>query len=152
MKRFYFCSIIMIGIIIISGCQNSADEPSREFYTNFSIGEIVVENEAYLLPGSRGSNGSESGPPEPFIQRYEEINFQIDEANQDAFLSAVKMDIQAAIIDSGATIQGYGQGGGVDTEYFSFDYLHDQIFGTILVWAVKGPGSNMNIIVLLTED
>ena len=152
MKRFCLFMITISGILFLTGCRNNTVEPSREFYTNFSIGDIVVDNEGYLLPGSRVLNGSEAGPPEPFIQRYEEINFQIDEANQDKFLSAVKLDIQTAIIDSGATVQGYGQGGGTDSEYFSFEYIQDQIFGTIHVWAVKGPGSNMNMIVLLTED
>lgn len=94
----------------------------------------------------------EAGPVEPFIQRYEEINFQIDEADQAAFLSAVKADVERAITDSGAAVQGYGRGGGTDSQYFSFDYVQDQIFGTIYVWAVKGPESNMNIIVLLTQE
>jgi len=67
-------------------------------------------------------------------------------------LSAVKADTQQAITDSGAIVEGYGQGGGDDTDYFSYDYSHDQIYGTIHVWAVNSPDSRMNIIVLLTED
>jgi hypothetical protein len=96
--------------------------------------------------------GSESGPNEPFIQRYEEISFYIDPTNQEAFLSSVKADTHQAITDSGAIVEGYGQGGGDDTDYFSYDYSHDQIFGTIHVWAVNSPESRMNIIILLTED
>jgi hypothetical protein len=62
------------------------------------------------------------------------------------------MDIKRTIIDSGAAIQGFGRGGGVDTDKFSFDYVHKQVFGIIHVWVVKRSKSNMNIIVLLTED
>ena len=163
MKRFHFLIIIAFVIMFLTGCRSNASEPTREFYTNFSIGKIVEDNETYLLegaidssgtllPGSRVLIGSESGPPEPFIQRYEEISFYIDKENQEAFLSAVKLDVQQAITDSGAIVEGYGQGGGDDTDYFSFDYTHDQIFGTIHVWAVNSPDSRMNIIVLLTED
>ena len=163
MKRFHFQIIIVFVIMFLMGCRSNASEPTREFYTNFSIGKIVENNETYLLegaidssgallPGSRVLIGSESGPPEPFIQRYEEISFQINENGQEEFVSAVKMDIQQAITDSGAVVEGYGQGGGEDTDYFSFDYTHDQIYGTIHVWAVNSPDSRMNIIVLLTED
>ena len=163
MKRFHILIIVVFVILLLTGCRSNASEPTREFYTNFSIGKIVEDNQTYLLegamvtsgvflPSSRVLIGSESGPPEPFIQRYEEISFTIDQANQEAFLSAVKLDVQQAITDSGATVQGYGQGGGDDTYYFSYDYSHDQIFGTIHVWAVNSPDSRMNIIVLLTED
>jgi hypothetical protein len=163
MKRFFFSIILFFGILLLTGCGSNANEPSREFYTNFSIGEVVENHKTFLLdsaidtsgallPGSRVLIGSESGPPEPFIQRYEEISFLIDPVNQGAFLSAVKADVQQTITDSGATVQGYGQGGSDDTDYFSFDYSHDQIYGTIHVWAVNGPDSRMNIIVLLTED
>ena len=163
MKQKTLVIIYVIAILLIAGCRSNANEPTREFYTNFSIGKIIEDNETYLLegavdssrallPGSRVLIGSESGPPEPFVQRYEEISFTIDQANQEALLSAVKLDIQQAITDSDATVQGYGQGGGEDTDYFSFDYTHDQIYGTIHVWAVNSPDSRMNIIVLLTED
>ena len=152
MKRTCVLLVIVITILLLTGCMSNTNEPEREFYNNFSIGDIVSENEDFLLPGSRVLNGSESGPPEPFVQRYEEINFQINEADIEAFLSAVKIDLQQAITDSGAIVKGYGQGGGDDTNYFSFDYTHDQIFGTIHVWAVNSPDSRMNIIVLLTED
>jgi len=152
MKRLYFFSIIVVVSLFLSGCTNTAEEPIREFYANFSIGEIVEQNKDYLLDGSRVLNGSESGPPEPFVQRYEEINFQIEEANQAAFLRDVKMDIEKAITVSGAIVKGYGQGGGTDSEYFSYDYRYNQTFGTIHVWAVNGPETSMNIIVLLTED
>jgi hypothetical protein len=163
MKRFHFLIIVVFVIMFLTGCRSNDSEPTREFYTNFSIGKIVEDNETYLLegaidssgalfPGSRVLIGSESGPPEPFIQRYEEISFQINENDHEAFVSAVKMDIQQAITDSGASVEGYSQGGGDDTNYFSFDYTHDQIFGTIHVWAVNSPDSRMNIIVLLTED
>ena len=163
MKRFDFSLIVIFAILILTGCMGNATEPTREFYTNFSIGKIVEDNESYLLegaidssgellPGSMVLIGSESGPPEPFIQRYEEISFYINNDDQEAFLSEVKMDIQQAITESGASVEGYGQGGGDDTDYFSFDYTHDQVLGTIHVWAVNGPDSRMNIIVLLTED
>ena len=163
MKRFFFSIIILIGILCLAGCINARDESSRVFYTNFSIGEIVDQNKDFLLdsavdssggilPGSRIVTGSEAGPPEPFIQRYEEINFQIGEGDHTRFMLAVKTDIEREIVESGAEIKGYGQGGGPGSEYFSFDYSYDQIYGTIHVWAVRGPESNMNMIALLTED
>jgi hypothetical protein len=163
MKRFYFLIIVVFVILFLAGCTNNTTEPTREFYTNFSIGKIVEDNQTYLLegatdssgallPGSRVLIGQESGPPEPFIQRYEEISFQIDPVDQQAFLTAVKLDIQQEITNSGASIEGYGQGGGDDTDYFSYDYIYDQVYGTIHVWAVNGPDSRMNVIVLLTED
>ena len=163
MKYYTFSVTIIIGILSLTGCKSTPSEHNREFYTSFSIGEIVAKNDSYLLdssqelssrllPGSRILNGMEAGPREPFIQKYEEINIQINEANLTPFLVAVKEDIEKAITDSGATIQGYGQGGGTDSEYFSYDYAYDQVYGTIHVWAVRGPGGNMNIIVLLTED
>ena len=163
MKRCHILIIVVLVILFLTGCRSNASEPTREFYTNFSIGKIVENNDAYLLdsaidssgallPSSRVLIGSESGPPEPFIQRYEEISFFIDPNNQEAFLSAVKADTQHAITDSGAIVEGDGQGGGDDTDYFSYDYSQDQIYGTIHVWAVNSPDSRMNIIVLLTED
>ena len=152
MKRFSFFTMTLIGILLLTGCANSTEEPKREFYKNFSIGEIVEQNADYLIESSRVLGGSESGPPEPFVQRYEEISLQIDEANQAAFMLAMKTDIEKAIAGSGAEVQGYGKGGGTGSEYFSFDYRYDQVYGTIHVWAVKGPESNVNIIVLLTED
>ena len=163
MKRFTFSTIILIGIVLLTGCTNAADEPSRAFYANFSIGEIVHQNKDFLLdeavdssggllPGSRIVTGSEAGPREPFIQRYEEINFQIEEGDQAEFMLALKTDIEREIIERGADVKGFGQGGGIGSEYFSFDYSYDQVYGTIHVWAVRGPEPNMNIIVLLTED
>ena len=152
MERTYVLIVIVITVLLSTGCMSVTDQPKREFYENFSIGDIVSENEDFLLPGSRVLNGSGAGPPEPFIQRYEEISFYIDQTNQEAFFSAVKTDIQQAITESGAIVEGYGQGGGDDTDYFSYDYSHNQIYGTIHVWAVNSPDSRMNIIVLLTED
>lgn len=160
MKRLSF---ILIFLLILTGCWSAASESNREFYTSFTIGEIVEKNESYLLessqalsggliPGSRVLTGMEAGPVEPFIQKYEEINFQISDANLDPFLDAVRADIQTAISDSGAAVQGYGQGGGPDSTYFSYDYTYDQVYGTIHVWAVRGPDANLTIIVLLTEN
>jgi hypothetical protein len=163
MKPFCFFIFILIGMIFPTGCGGNIEEPRREFYTNFSIGRIVDQNKEYLLenptdssgellPGSRIVTGSEAGPPEPFIQRYEEINFQIDDADQTEFMLKIKMDIEREIVESGAEVQGYGQGGGTGSEYFSFDYSYDQAYGTIHIWAVRGPDSNMNMIALLTEN
>ena len=152
MKHVIYTILITIEILCLASCKSAPIQPNREFFTNFSIGEIVAENDTNLLPGSRVLNGQEAGPVEPFVQRYEEINLQIEPAKLPSFLEAVQADIRDEIAASGATVQGYGQGGGSNTEYFTLDYAYDQIFGTIHVWAVDGKGNDLTIIVLLTEE
>ena len=152
MKHLTMVILIFIIAIILAGCESEDPEPSREFFSNFTIGEIIAENEAYLLESSRVLSGGSVGPPEPFVQRNEEISVQIEAANIPSFMQAVKSDIEKAVTDSGAQLQGYGTGSIESLEYFSLAYSQDESYGTIHVWGVPGEGTEFKIIVLLTED
>jgi hypothetical protein len=152
MKRFNLALVIFILVVILTGCASADPEPSREFFSNFTIGEIIAENEAYLLESSRILSGGSVGPPEPFVQRNEEISVQIEADNIPSFMQAVKSDIEKAVTDNGAQLQGYGTGSIESLEYFSLAYSQDESYGTIHVWGVPGEGTEFKIIVLLTED
>jgi len=152
MKRITLVVCIFIIAVILAGCESADPEPSREFFSNFTIGEIIAENEAYLVESSRVLSGGSVGPPEPFVQRNEEIGVQIEADNIPSFMQAVKSDIEKAVTDNGAQLQGYGTGTIESLEYFSLAYSQDESYGTIHVWGVPGEGTEFNIIVLLTED
>jgi len=152
MKQFTYVLLIFIAAGILAGCGSADREPSREFYSNFTIGEVIAENEDYLLESSRVLYGAEAGPPEPFVQRHEEIGVQIEATNIPSFMEAIKLGIEKAVTDSGAQIQGYGSGSIETIEHFSLAYTQDEAYGTIQVWGVHGVGNEYKIIVLLTED
>ena len=152
MKRLSLVILFLIVAVILAGCGREDREPSREFYSNFTIGEVIAENEDYLLESSRVLYGAGAGPPEPFVQRHEEIGVQIEAANIPSFMEAIKLGIEKAVTDSGAQIQGYGSGSIETIEHFSLAYTQDEAYGTIQVWGVQGVGNEYKIIVLLTED
>jgi hypothetical protein len=156
MKRLAFFFTLLIVICGLDGCGNASREQRSAFFSSFSIGSIVEENEQYLVAGSRISSGAEAGPAAPPFQKHEEMIVQVDTTNVFAFMEAVRSDIEQALTSSGATIHGRGNGGQegglADIEYFSFRYSEDEADGVINVWGVRGEGTSFNLIVLITES
>jgi len=150
MKRFFMLCFV---ILTLTSCGSSAkDNPGSQsvLWDNFSIGTIVEDNAQYLIPGSRQLVGSESGPPEPFTQKQEEMLIQIEPADLPAFITAVRSGIDEAIIKSGASIDGRAQGGVTGTS-FSISYREDNIYGVINIWGAPGEGTDYFILMLITE-
>ena len=150
MKRFFMLCFV---ILTLTGCGSSAkDNPGSQsvLWDNFSIGTIVEDNVIYLIPGSRQLVGSESGPPEPFTQKQEEMLIQIEPADLPTFITAIRLDIEEAIIDSGASIDGHSQGGTTGTS-FSISYREDNIYGVINIWGAPGEGTNYYLFMMITE-
>jgi hypothetical protein len=71
-------------------------------------------------------------------------------------MEAIKTDIQQAVLDNGARIE--GQGGsfqdptGNPIDYISFRYRQDEASGIINLYGVDGEGTNYVIIVVITEN
>jgi len=118
MKKTNFLFTLILFAIGLFGCGNEMPTQSN-FKANFSLDAIVEANEHLLLDEARSSSGTETGLREPFIQNYEEMTIQIDQANMSEFLTAVRTDVERAIIDSDAQMLG-SEGGSNDTEHFSF--------------------------------
>lgn len=153
MKQFFNFIIISMTMAGLAGCVSSArndSAPQSAFREGFSIGTIVEGNTQYLSPEPRQLFGSESGPPEPFTQKQEEMIIHIDQADLPAFLSALRSGIEEAIIDSGASIDGHGQGGVTGTS-FSISYREGDIYGVINIWGVQGEGTDYYLIMMITE-
>jgi len=150
MKKTNFLFTLILFAIGLFGCGNEMPTQSN-FKANFSLDAIVEANEHLLLDEARSSSGTETGLREPFIQNYEEMTIQIDQANMSEFLTAVRTDVERAIIDSDAQMLG-SEGGSNDTEHFSFSYSEDAIQGTIHVWGVPGEDTDFTIIALITES
>ena len=151
MKRFLV--ILCFVVLPLTGCGSSSKGNSRSqsvFKENFSIGTIVENNEQYLIPGSRQLVGSESGPPEPFTQKQEEMIIQINPADLPDFLSALRSSVEEAIVNSGAQIVGRGSGGVTGTS-FSTSYRENDIYGVVNIWGAPGEGTDYFILMLITE-
>jgi hypothetical protein len=145
----------IIFIFISSGlyaCGGSSGEESSRFFKTFTIGEIVEANKQYLSDSPRTLSGSEAGPPEPFLQRHEEMIVQIDPADLPEFIDAMKIDVAEAITSSGATVQGTEYGGLETIELFGYSYQADSFYGVITIWSVQGEGTDLHIIVMITES
>jgi hypothetical protein len=157
MKRLLLV-LVFFGLLCgISGCVSTINQPGRSiFYSTFSIGEIVAKNDSYILPESRNLSGTEAGPAAPPYQKHEEMIVQIDPADISGFMEVVKTDIQQAILDSGARIEGQGgslqnqTGGQID--YISFRYSQNEASGIINLYGVRSEGTNYIIIIVLTES
>jgi len=150
MKRFFMLCFV---ILILTGCGSSAkDNPGSQsvLWENFSIGTIVEDNAQYLIPSSRQLVGSESGPPEPFTQKREEMIVQIEPADLPEFVSAIRSDIDEAIVNSGAQIVGRGSGGVTGTS-FSTSYRENDIYGVINIWGAPGEGTDYYLFMMITE-
>jgi len=153
MKRFFHFITTCLIMVGLTGCVFPAKNdsaPQSVFWESFSIGTIVEENTQYLSSEPRQLFGSESGPPEPFTQKQEEMIIQINQADLPAFLSALRSGIEEAIIDSGASIVGHGQGGVTGTS-FSISYRENDIYGVANVWGAHGEGTTYYLLAMVTE-
>ena len=153
MKTLFQLSMLCFLVFSLTGCGSSAKDNPRSqsaFKENFSIGTIVEDNAQYLIPGSRQLVGLESGPPEPFTQKQEEMLIHIEPAYLPTFITALRSGIEEAIIDSGASIDGHAQGGVTGTS-FSISYRENDIYGVINIWGAPGDGTDYFILMLITE-
>jgi len=158
MKRLVFVFAILSVLCGVSGYRSAVGEQRSTFYSTFSVGEIVSRHEQFLLPESRVLSGTEAGPAAPPFQKHEEMILQIDTANVPKFMEAVKKDIQQAILDSGARIEGQGGSfqdpvaGQADIYYISFRYNQEAVSGIINLYGVRGEGTNFILIGMITEN
>lgn len=148
-------SLLVLTLIILGSslfaCRSSVPSQSA-FKENFSIGTIVAENEQFLIPGGRVLSASEYGSSDdPFTQKQEEIALQIEQEELPAFVIALRAGIEESILDSGASIVGYGTGGVTGTS-FSIQYREDELFGVINLWGIRGEGTNFFLIALISES
>jgi len=154
MKQIFNFVTFYLLAVSLAGCGIPAKNASASqsvFWKTFSIGTIVEENTQYLVSDSRQLFGSESGPPEPFEQRQEEMTIQIEAIDLPAFLAALQSGIDEAIINSGATIVGRGTGG-VTGSSFSISYRENDIYGVVNVWGAHGEGSTYYLLAIVTEE
>lgn len=157
MNRLSLIFALIVTFSSLTGCSITSENPPPSqsgFKESFSLGPIVEANEGFLLAGSRGLSGVESGPRGPFVQSHEEMIVQIDPANISPFMGAIRNDINEAITSSGADILGYSGGigqGPDDLTRFSYSYSEGDLYGTIQVWGLRSSGTNFQLIVLLTE-
>jgi hypothetical protein len=146
-----FISVLLVTIIILGGCGKMQQIPSQSnFKANFSLNTVVENNKQFLLEEARHSSGAESGVQEPFLQSHEEMIIQIEPANRYKFMTAIRSDIEKALINSNARVIGR-ENELNDAEHFSFSYSENEIQGTIHVWGIPGEGTSFTIIVLTTE-
>lgn len=157
MKRVDFLFILVVVLCGISGCQRGVNHQMRSvFYSTFSLGEIVTRHEKFLLPESRSLSGTEAGPATSPYQKHEEMTVQIDPANIPSFMEAVKTDLQKALLDSNARIEGQGgsfqdpTGGPID--FISYRYSDVETRGIVNLYGVRGEGTSYIIIVIVTEN
>jgi hypothetical protein len=151
MKKSMLLIILLLLSFSMFSCRSETLSQSS-FKEEFTFGEIVENNAQYLIPGSRQLFSSEYGESEqPFTQKQEEMILQIEAADIPDFFTAVRSDVEEAIVGSGANIVGGGSGGVIEAS-FSIQYQQDQSYGTIFVWGVRGEGTNYTIIVLISES
>jgi len=148
--NFVTTCLLAVGLVDCGALAKNASASQSVFWENFSIGIIVEENSQYLASETRQLSGSESGPPEPFEQKHEEMALQIEAADLPAFLAALQSGIEDAIIDSGATIVGRGAGGVTGT-YFSISSRENDIYGVVNVWGAQGEGTTYYLLAIVTE-
>jgi len=75
---------------------------------------------------------------------------QIEPADLPTFITAIRSNIEEAIIDSGASIDGHAQGG-VTGASFSISYREDNIYGVINIWGAPGEGTDYYLFMMITE-
>jgi len=154
MKQIFNFVTFCLLTVSLAGCgipAKNASVSQSAFWEDFSIGTIVDENTQYLVSESRDLYSSESGPPEPFEQRQEEMMIQIEADDLPAFLTALQSGIDEAIIDSGATIVGRSTGGVTGTS-FSISYRENDVYGIVNVWGSHGEGSTYYLLAIVTEE
>jgi hypothetical protein len=177
-KRWLIFSFVLIVVCGLSSCGDTGRESA--FMAGFSIGSIIEANEQYLIAPHTVSGGAVSEPPVPFFQKHEEAIVQIDSSHFPTFMEAVRSDIESGLTSSGAKISGRGgdhpelieqaltsqgleirgaesdrqgqEGGLADIAGFSFRYSDGKADGAINVWGVRGEGTRLVLIVLITES
>jgi len=124
----------------------------------FSLGAIIEANRQFLSTHEVASGGTVSGPARPFFQRREEAVVQIEPSKIPAFMDAVQAEMERSLADSGAKIVGRvsgRQGPGVSpTDIVEFDlkYNDSQVDGIVNVWGVRGQGTGLVLIAIVTES
>lgn len=178
MKRLVVSISLLVVLYSLSSCASAEDESA--FLAEFSIAPIIEANGQYLLAKHTVSSGLVSEPPVPFFQQHEEAVVRIDPSQIPTFMEAVRNDIETALTRSGAKI--IGRGGdhpelieqvrairGTETRRptgdhqrendtstdlvgFSFRYSDGRTDGAVNVWGVRGEGTKLVLIVLITES
>jgi hypothetical protein len=177
-KRWLIFSFVLAVVCGLGGCGDAGRESG--FLTGFSIGSIIEANEQYLIAPHTVSGGVVSEPPVPFFQMHEEAIVQIDPSHVSAFMEVVRSSVERSLTSSGAKIVGRGgdhpeiieqalasqglairehtgdrqgqEGTLADIAGFSFRYSDGQADGAINVWGVRGEGTSLVLIVLITES
>jgi hypothetical protein len=177
-KRLAIALPFLIVLCSLGGCRNVGTQSA--FMGGFSIASVIEANEQHLIAAHTVSSGTVSEPPVPFFQMDEVAIVQADATKVPAFMEAVRSDIEEALTGSGAEIVGRGgdhpehiekmltsqgletrgpsgdrQGQEVklaDIRGFSFRYRDGQADGAINVWGVRGEGTTLILIVLITES
>lgn len=159
MKRLAFFFTLLILIYGLGSCGDAGEDQQSAFKAGFSFGAIVEANAQYLAAGPRESSGAEVGPPEPFMQKHEEMIIHVDSSNASPFMEAIRTGMEEALASSGAKI--LGRSGGVrqgpgdnpaDSTGFSLSYREDAIYGVVNVWGIRGEDTKFILIALITES
>jgi len=155
MKRKALVLISLILLLSNTGCGNVEDtpiEPPNTFAEKFSIGEILDANETHLITKQTISGSEVTEPSVPLYHKNEEAIVQLDPGNEVEFMDAVWLDVQEAIRQSGARIDGVGKREQEEAEHFSCRYSDGEMDGLINVWGVQGQGTEYVLIVLIVES
>lgn len=178
MKRLVVLISLFVMLCSLSSCASASKESA--FLAEFSVAPIIEANEQYLIAKHTVSSGLVSEPPVPFFQMHEEAIVRIDASHIPAFMEGVRSGIEHSLTSSGAQIVGRGgdhpelieqvlasqgletrkpdsdrqgqEGGSTDLTGFSFRYRDGQVEGAVNVWAVPGKGTDLVLILLITES
>jgi hypothetical protein len=159
MKRLVFLLTLLILVYGLTSCGDAGRAEQSAFKASFSLGAIVEASAQYLAAGPRESSGAEVGPPEPFMQKHEEMIVLVDSSNASPFMEAIRTGMEEALTSSGAKILGRSgdarQGPGddpADSTGFSLSYREDAIYGVVNVWGIRGEDTKFILIALITES
>jgi hypothetical protein len=150
--------VVLVTVCVLAGCGSKVQASESDFMVAFSLGSIIEANKQFLSTQEIASGGTVSGPAQPFFQRREEAIVQVESSNIPAFMEAVQSGIERALTDHGFLIVGRGsgrQGPGVSpTDLVEFDlrYSDSQVDGIVNVWGVRGQGTGLILIALITES
>jgi hypothetical protein len=177
-KRWVFLFSLLVVSCGLSGCGSIGRESA--FMAGFSLGSIIEANDQFLIAKGTVSSGTVSEPPVPFFQKHEEAIVQIDSSHIPTFMEAVRSDIEISLTSSGAKICGRGgdhpehieqalasqglkirgrtsdrqgqEGRPTDIAGFSLRYSDGKVDGVVNAWGVRGKGTSLILIVLITES
>jgi hypothetical protein len=116
-KSFFVLALLILSVGLFS-CTNAAPVQST-FKANFSLEALIEANQQHLLEHARVSGGAEVGSQEQFTQRHEKMTVRVEPDNIPAFMDAIRSDIERALLESDARINGSEISG---SEHFSFSY------------------------------